>query len=280
MRTLACSLLLTTASTALAAPAFAETPAAPAPAFAIMDNTGAPSQLDTDLAFMVPTDDEEDGDGILLRMNLLGQYVAPGGFGGYAGIDVMQGLFDDSDDSYQAIGNLQLGGLFQRSLNPQVDIGARVGLILPTASDKGFDSLVHLIGTQVTRPADLATSAPDATWIRLGVSPTFHSGDVFLRTDAGIDVPVLDAENFKLDAIGHVNIGAGVRHDRLVATAELQSAFAIGSEDDVESLVHTGALSVRYHGATLAPFVALSSPLDDDLAGEIFAITVGLTAPL
>ncbi len=224
---------------------------------------------------------------MIARTNLLGQYVGDHGFGGYAGIDAIMALFDDESRSfgdYEAIGNLQLGAIYQRTLSPTLDIGARVGVILPTSSDAGFEPLVHMAYTGVARPSDLATAVPDATWLRLGLSPTFHRGAFIARADVGLDVAVRDDHD--VPVLGHLNLGVGVQSGPITATAELQTVADLGGGDEdvhddgglSQRLAHTGGLAVRYHAAHVAPFLALSSPLDDGSRGEVLTVTAGLTA--
>src|SRR5215213_7196526 len=74
------------------------------PSFATMDNTGDASKFDADTAISIV----DDGDGTVFRLNLLGQYVAPSGFGGYAGIAGAAILFGEDGNDGEALGDLQL----------------------------------------------------------------------------------------------------------------------------------------------------------------------------
>jgi hypothetical protein len=270
--------LALTAVAATGATAFADAPAERAP-FATMDDTGDASKADVDLGIVRFDDGESDL--TIGRLDLHGQYVAPSGFGGYAGITAATILFedDDGDGDDSGVGNLELGGLYQRALSPQFDLGFRVGMALPTATDD-FGGLVNMIATSVARPSDVVAALPNTTWLRLGVSPTFHHNGLFLRADVGFDIALDGAEDFA-DTFAHVNLGVGYAQGPFGIAAELQNAVAFydGDEgDDDSEWVHTAALTARYRGRVVSPFVSISTPLDDGIRGDAFGISAGLTA--
>jgi hypothetical protein len=279
MRTLVSSLLLTSVTALTAAPALADGTSI---SFNTLDGVGDGSRVTADLA--LSTFDEAT----FVRTSLLGQYVGAAGFGGYAGIGAAMAFDDDSDDSYESLGNLQVGGLLRRTVSPELDVGVRVGLVLPTSSSEGFDGYAHVLATRFARPTDIVTAYPDATWLRVAASPTFHRGGFFARADLGVDVAVLDTDRVGFDALGHANVGIGGRTGNLSATAELQNVFVLGEDDDdfedgmslSERFIHTAGISLRYHAPTVEPFVAVSSPLDDNLRGDVVTVTAGIAAPL
>ena len=264
--TLVSTCLFASTSIAFATSAFADD--APAkPAFAMMDNTGDGSKINLDVTANIPTDGTNNG--VPFRSSLLGQYVAPNGFGGYAGISASTLAFDDRSDNHVGIGNLELGGLYQHALSPDFDLGVRAGLIFPTGSQ---NLGLHAGNTLLARPADLATALPDTTWLRLGISPTYHRGPVFLRTDLGVDVAVADARG--ANVLEHINFGVGIEHAGFAATAELQTIFTTEGES-----FQVAGLSARYLGKHVSPYVAVSTPLDDRVRGEVVTVTTGLTFP-
>jgi hypothetical protein len=269
----------------VAVPAAADT--ADQPVFAIMDSSADPSHVAADLAMSI-----QDGeDGMLMRTNLRGQFVTLDGFGGYAAIAASTLAVNESDQSDTAVGNLELGGVYQYRGSATSTVGLRVGLILPTGTDIGDESvggLWHGRSTVLVRPADFPTAVTDTTWLRVGVSPTFEERGFFARLDLGFDIPVLEDDD-ELDdgddtdeAFGHVNVGVGYIQDRVSGTLELQNVFTMSDPDpDLgERFFHVGAMSVRYHAGSVAPFVALSMPLDDEIRGDIVMLTAGLAAPL
>jgi len=255
-------------SIAFAAPAFADD--APAkPAFALMDNTGDGSKINLDVTANIPTNGTDNG--VPFRSSLLGQYVAASGFGGYAGISASALAFDHGSENHVGIGDFELGGLYQHALSSDFAIGVRAGLTFPTASQ---NLALHAGNTLIARPADLATAASNAAWLRLGVSPTYHRGPVFLRTDLGVDVAFIDDAR-DTPTLGHINFGAGIEHKGFAATAELQTIFTTKGES-----FQVAGLSARYQGKWLSPYVAVSSPLDDGIRGNVVTTTAGLTIPL
>ena len=264
------------AATSVASSAHAEAPP-PAP-FVIMDDSGDPSKLDLDLGlgFDIDSDGYDDGS-ILFRLGLHGQYVARAGFGGYVGMAGASWLFEDGPNTGDAFGNLQLGGLFQRQLSPNVHLGVRLGLALPTAT--GYDdpgNRVIIDGTIAMRPADTATVLVDTTCLRTSVSPTYRRGSLTVRVDGGTDLPLDVPEESIVDAIAYINAGVGAMHGKLAATAEVQNVAWLREHHDV--WVHTVAMSLSYRGRQAAPFVALSSPLDDVKRGQVLTLMLGLSA--
>ena len=271
-RLLASSILVTAITLAPAARA-----EAPAP-FSIMDDTGDPSKTDADFGFGFDLGaDGDDDDSVIVRSDLHWQYVARLGIGGYVGITAVSEHFADGEDPGSAFGNLQLGGLFQRQLSAELHLGASVGVALPTAPDPSTVlGRANLTSTLAMRPADLATALGDATLLRTGLSPTYRRGDLYLRADGGADVPLDATELGSLDALVHVNLGVGAVRGKLSASAELQTLVMLVEDDD--EWIHTAALSLRYWGRRLSPVLAVSSPLDQRLRGDVFTVTLGISA--
>lgn len=284
--------LLALASPSLATPALA-TPARPT--FAVMDDTADGTELEADLALI---DDRSDfGSGydskLVLRGRLHAQYVSSMGAGAYASIDTMRGLAgEDSEtgEAFSALGNAQLGALYQVALG-DVALAARAGVILPTADDRGYDMVEHAFFTLVSRPSDLALSAPDATWLRLGVSPTYRRGPLVARVDLGADVAVRKAEETGETALAHVNVGVAYAWPRVTASAEVLTLFEVAPHAEPDpfaypnhlldgNVVHLAALSARYHAERASPYLAMSMPLDDGLRSSFLTFTFGITATL
>jgi hypothetical protein len=266
---------LPAASALFATSAFAESPAA----FTAIDGSGDGSCVRADVAVSFA-----DG-ATFARSTILGQYIGAAGIGGYAGIAATLAVADDSDRSFESLGNLQLGAIIQRPMGPALDLAVRAGLVLPTATAQEFDGVAQIMAATAARPSDVVTTYPEATWLRLGVSPTFHRGAFFARADAGLDIAILGTDRVGVGAVGHVDLGVGLRKRSLSATAELQNMIELGVDrGDGSSLsdrsVHTAGISLRYHAPWVEPFVALSSPLDDGRRGALATITAGVAAPL
>jgi hypothetical protein len=281
MRTILSSLLVSTTAL-VASPALADEPAATS--FATVGSASDGSRVTADLG--VTFADELS----VVRSTITGQYLGAAGLGGYVGISGALGSIDEEDsETLESLGNLELGGLYRRALTPELDLGLRLGVVLPTSSDD-FDAFANLLATAVARPTDYVTAYPDVTWLRAAVVPTFQRGALFARVDVGADIAVLDTEDVEYDVIGHANLGVGVRSGRVSITGELQNVAALGENDDEEfgegeemdlseRFVHTAALSLRYHAPTVEPFIAVSSPLDDGARGEFVTVSAGISAP-
>jgi hypothetical protein len=238
------------------------------PAFALMDNTGDGSKLDFDVSKAFHSEQVQIDPS--LRFGLLGQYVAASGFGGYVGASVFKTMSDDGHGAGR-FGDLELGGLYHYALSRDMDLGIRLGLDLPLTSDRAIGPL---LATVLERPADVVTAVPDTTWLRLGISPTYHGGLLFLRTDLGVDVPIGDSR--ASDPVVHTNFGVGIENHGATATVELQNVFETG--DQFAALQSVG-LSMRYQGKWISPYVSASTPLNGGIFGEIVTISAGVTVP-
>jgi hypothetical protein len=177
------------------------------------------------------------------------------------------GPIGEGDTGEFGIGNLEFGGLYQRVINPGFALGLRAGLILPASTG---NDLVNLASTLIARPGDIATTVP-GTWLRLGISPTFHAGTGFMRLDAGLDIPV--ASENSPDSIAHVNVGAGFSADRWSVTAEL-GMVRVSSGWGSDTFTVAG-LAVHYRGESAALYIMLSAPVDQPRDDKIVTPTVG-----
>lgn len=282
MRTILASLLASSAAL-VASPALADEPAATS--FATVGSASDGSRVTADLAFTA-------GDGIdAVRTTINGQYLGAAGLGGYVGISGAVGIVDDFEDdseTVESLGNLELGGLYRRALTPELDLGLRLGVVLPTSSED-FDAFANLLATAVARPTDYVTAYPEVTWLRAAVVPTFQRGALFVRADVGADIAILDTEYIEYAALGHANLGVGVRSGRVSVTGELQNVGVFGEDENEfedseemslgERFIHTAALSLRYHAPGVEPFITVSSPLDEETRGEFVTVAAGVSAP-
>jgi hypothetical protein len=242
-----------------ATPAFAdELPIAPA--LGLMDSTTDGTELVLELATLMST---ESTDGALLHPRIQLQHVAASGFGAYAGISASELFGEGNDDG--SIGNLDLGGLYQHRITPDVAIGARTGLLIDTASN---GESANLISTLLARPGDIATAVP-GTWLRLGGSVRFRAGTGFMGLDAGVDVPVGSDGR---DPIVHLNAGAGFNVEHWSVTAELGTVRMTSGSLDSFTVIGVAA---HHHGEPASPYVMISMPVEHLLAGRIITLTLG-----
>jgi hypothetical protein len=241
----------------------------------MMDNTGDGSEVD--LAFPIGVGREIPHQ--TYRPRLLIQDVAANGLGGYAALQGAAVFGADGQDPGYSIGNLELGGLYQVALSPHFDLAARVGVALPTATSGDSAQIWNTFASAVIRPADLVTSDP-GTWLRFGVSPSFHRGIAFARVDLGVDVAVAGQDEFHNENRAHANVGAGVALGALTATAELEFLDILDSPGDFNfHTLSTAGVSARYAFERLSPYLLVSSPLES-YRGDYVTVTAGLTTML
>jgi hypothetical protein len=155
-----------------------------APILFTLDRYTGESAVGVDLANSF--DGSEADFDLALRFDLHGRYVTPDGVGGYGHLVVTRVSAEDFKNT--ATGSFEVGGLWAPQTSLPVVL--RAGLAFATA-DKGLGGIVtNLVGGYVARLTDLALITPDHTWLRLGASPTIRAGSLFLRADAGIDLPI------------------------------------------------------------------------------------------
>jgi hypothetical protein len=244
-----------------ASPALADAPDAPdaPPAFALMDHTADGTKLDAELSVI----SVQGLDAAFLVPRVLGQYVGELGFGGYA--TTLATLALGSSDSESELGNLEVGAVYRRALTPHFDLGVRAGLALPTG---GGD--VTTASLLVMRPADLVLGVRNVTTFRSSISPTIHQGPFSMRVDFGID-EVIDSPG-DVDPLLHLNVGVGIGNQASSVTLEYQRVFTL----DEPTALQTLGLSFRGHGRR-APYVAISTPLEDELRGNAITVAIGVT---
>lgn len=116
---------------------------------------------------------------------------------------------------------------------------------------------------------------PDATYVRLGVSPLIHVNRVFLRLDAGFDIGIDD--NNLADELVRLNVGGGVDLGVVAVSLELANTASLDEFDDGDEFVHTLAFTLRFMGEQLQPFISAGVPLDDGVRrGVDFFIAGGI----
>lgn len=225
-------------------------PAAPV-AFTTLGADGLESHVTVQLGLQ---DLEGDGASTIKRFDLGGQFMGNGNAGAYGSI-AFATIEDDS--SFTA---LEAGGVY-RVRGATTDTALRAGLVLPTlrmADDASLgDLLLPSYSTALSRPSDLVTAAHETTTLRLAAAPSYRSGQLVLRADVGLDIPV-DAPGSTPDPIYHVDLGAALQTPRVAVTAELEN---VGSTDsDAEGMLHVLALGVQARRGRIMPFATVSLP--------------------
>lgn len=263
----------------LALPASAAAQAADGPVFLTMARPESTSTAGVDLG--VGLLDIEDEAIQTLRIDVHGTYVHTSGFGGYVTLPISFAFADDESEG--GISNLELGGVYVYRL-PNGSVTGFLGLVLPTAPEE--DLFVNILAT-FPRLTDAPLALSTTTWLRVGGSPMIRTGDVFVRGDLGVDIPIDDGDTegelFLVDAESAVrfNAAAGFDLGSAILAVELVNVGRItGDETDSDDLgdrfAHTFGLTARFRAGNIRPGVGLVIPLDDAVRGDIWALIASL----
>ena len=234
-----------------------------APDMATLDRGDGISKLGLDAAVSFIDDAPYS---LALRLEVYGQYVSRSGLGIYGSLPLTAsfGAPDDNEDPVPpdlvpndavAIANAELGGLFVSTQSRSLSFVFRGGVSLPTATD-GRDEAATLFAGAFPRITDFVNTSGD-WYVRLGFSPLVYSGKLFLRFDLGFDIALDDAQPHVL----RLNLGGGVDLGVVALSLELANniAFSDGDKDYLDTL----ALTFRFMGEQLQPFLSVGAPLDD-----------------
>ncbi len=261
-----------------AAPASAQEPppAGPFPVMSTMDRVTDHTHFNGSLAFGFFDDDAID---LGLRLDLGGQYVAPMGWGVYAAMPVS--YVSGSDDSETALGNLEAGGTYQLPAGPALLV-LRGGITLPTGPDISFtdpDFFVNLVNSY-SRLNDLTSLTNDVTWLRLSGSLLHRQGQLFLRGDAGIDLPIAEDDGVDGNTMLRLNVGGGIDLGSATVSGELVTS---GTTEDTggEQWFHSLAVTGAFGAGSVRPYAAFILPLDESTRDGInFFLMGGLEVPI
>jgi hypothetical protein len=253
--------------------------------FATLDRASGQTGAGADLS-IVTGDFGDDVSGAVSRLDLHGEYVHASGFGAYGSFAVSKAFLDSSDpfaemaNDATAMSNLELGGQYRRALSSELDLVAHVGLALPTAQNDDLGAIITSSLSMPRRLNDLVTAVPDLTTLRIGVSPTWHEGALFLRADVGADIALDEAEGMDMDPLMHANLAAGMRRGKFSGAVELVTIATTGDVGEGEDrYVHTAGLSLAYDLGRVSPSLTVVAPIDDAVGGgDVFAIGAGVGA--
>lgn len=231
-----------------------------------------------------------------LRFDLHGQWLAPlaiGAVGGYAILPASYGRIDPDMGATNAewvVANGELGGVFRRTLAPELDLAAHAGVTLPLAR-QGTLSSTEITGfanefAVYARPNDLVHAYPEATYLRLGVSPMHRSaGGFFARADAAVDVPLRSGVGDDLTTIGRLNGAAGVRVGTSAFLLEVVNLIALEEperEEDDRLLTFVGLTADFGATSSLRVQPSVLLPLDDEINDVVdlaFILAVNAVLP-
>lgn len=256
---------------ATAAPALADdaAPTAAPARFTTLAPDGLRSEVNGEAVIAFSDEDDEN----LYNGFVEGQYMAPGGFGGYGRIGYT------SVDDTSGLNNLELGGLYRIDSGP-TSVAFRGGLVLPTgpSSDDADDALVPAVGAIVRRPSDLMLGAIESTVLRLSAAPTYRSGNLVARADVGLDMFV-DSDSDG-GPFYHLDLAAGFVQDRFAGTVEFTTLGSTDSDED--GRYHMIALGGQYDLGSLQVKATVGRPFysGEDVEFDITTIALGVSAPL
>lgn len=240
--------------------------------FATLDRVDGTSHVTGSFSYSTYEGDDPDFNA---GIHLFGQFMLPSGMGGYVALQT--GFVADEGESETAFGNIEIGGAYAAVAGEDLSVIARGGLMLPTAGDSLDDFFVNAF-TSFGRITDLAASASDITWLRLSGSPMFRSGQVFVRGDLGLDVPLSSPDGADPDPLLRLNGAVGFDGGGFILAGELVNIFSTG--DGFDDGFHTLAFSGRATSGSVEPFGALIVPVGDnsDIVNIVFM--VGLSASI
>ena len=283
-------------TTALAAGATsARADDAPIPDTATCDRLGLASSFSAD--FSATFWDEIFGAELFgVGLTLRAQYMAEIGLGdtssmagGYATVPLGWGkvesplIVPDGEESDFGVGNIELGGAASVPAGGGAVL-ARLGVALPTAEDD--DNNAGPVLSSPARITDIVLYPDETTTIRISGSYLQSFGQVFVRVDAGLDLPFSDEEDMSAfndeDPLVRLNAAAGFRLDPVALMGELVTVGTTGDvANDEDRFFHTFAFTARFVGGDVQPMASVVVPLDDGV-NDLVDLTViaGVTASL
>jgi hypothetical protein len=259
---------------AAAAPAAADEITAPQPVMPNVLSTQTGGSIDVRLDYT----NIDDNEGTIFGATLWGQYLTPGGLGGYVQLPYGHLSFDELDDSFSGFGNLELGGLYVARNSPELDLYVRGGLALDTASDEGL--LAAPTAQSLPRITEAFPSGFNSEWLR-GHGGLRTRGPIAFGVEAGVDFPLGDGFDGEIDALfvaaGSISIAQpGFSISGGLALIQTFGAENIEGDDDEENLLNLNATVDFLLAPKVRGFVATGFNLDeadDDLA---FSLGAGL----
>lgn len=191
-----------------------------------------------------------------------GHFMSASGLGGYLAVPLSYISIDSLliNDSELSIGNIEAGIAYAKWFRPDTAVVFHGGIALPTADDDGPGGAFQVYAS-VPRYGDLVQRVPNATWLRLGLSPMGRSGKVFWRADVGVDLAIDDENNTNAGDIApvfRINVGGGVDLGGAQLLAELVTDVVDSNGDDTAS---TFTLGARFASGNLRPGVGLLFPI-------------------
>jgi len=241
----------------------------------MIDGYDASSRAGIDATYLDPNTRGSNESVTLLRFSAHARYVdAASGFGGYAQLPFSY-LSSPAQNTITDVGDLELGAIYVPRLpDPQFGLVLHAGITAPTG-EKGNAAAVGLGESFIATP-QLYNSLPRGITGKIGVSPTFRSGNVFGRIELSLDKN-FDAEDASVTAGFHFNFGLGVDLGAVAIMAESANLAILSQADrDNGATLSSIALSMRANAGAVSPYLAVIVPVEHDTSNVIdFAVTLG-----
>ena len=243
--------------------------------FATLDRQTNQRQGTLELGFSIP----DDGDGFVLRTELYGQFYYKW-IGAYIDLPFNFLILENADDE-AAMGNMELGLYHVLELGDMFSIVGRFGVSVPTAADdfNGFGA--NLLGGMGRLTDVLTQSVPNATSIRPSVSALVDTDMLFARMDVGLDV--IFPDNGDSEMFMRLNLGVGVHAGPVDFTVESANLGRLNTDEGSpshsasEEWLHTLSVKLSLPSEHVQPYVAFILPLDDNLRGDLYMLSLGVT---
>lgn len=271
--------LLPRAARADDAPVPAATPTAATPTtddatFTTLDRADGVSRAGVETSFVFLDD---YGDGVkrsAQRYDVHAQSVnAQLGIGAYATIPI--NVFRYQGYSAEgALGNIELGALYVRPLQPGLTLIAHVGGVLPSSdnpNDNGDGRGTPNALGQPSRLTDALLGQTRVVAIRAAGALRYRRDQLVARVDLGLDQSIAQFDSLNSSTDVRVAVAAG--WDFGVAMPAIELTTLLNAPHSTRA-AYAAAVSLRARAARLQPFAALVIPLDN-LAFNT-AITLGL----
>jgi hypothetical protein len=242
--------------------------------FVTLDRQDDSSRLGGELSYLFLPNN--NGGATSMRFDLHGQYVTPTGVGGY--ISIPFAYLSGGNQSDQAVGDLDVGAIYAvRLANPNTKLFLHGGLTLPTMKNSVTSAEIDGVASGA-RLSDVYLAVPEGTSLRLAISPTMRSGQLFLRGDFGLDANLSAASGTDISTVLRFQFGAGIDFGTAALMVESTNLYATRNNG---GWINTAALSARFDAGTVYPYAALVIALDDDARATMDeALTVGLEGRL
>jgi opacity protein-like surface antigen len=264
------SLSCSVATLLAAGTAFAEAPGSVQTVLPNILSTADGATIDIRLDY---TNVQDDNGPTIFALNLHGQYITPGGIGGY--IALPYGYAEENslfgDRSVSGIGNLELGGLYVIRNSPDLDLYLRGGFSIDTADQDGGEEAVVPIANIAPRPADWFTTGFGTEWFR-GHFGLRSKGPVTFGGSAGLDLALDNDDDGVLVLAGSV----GLVQQGFAISGGLTLLQAVGDEadNDDDSIVSFNATVDFDVGPKAKLFGALGANLEDEF--DAFSLGFGV----